>query len=200
MSSVFIAKGWRGEIWLDKKDGIVTATKKALDVTKIWSIHREIQILKYLNKKWCDFVPQLTHTQHDSFSYIYIEWEHYEDIYERLKNKKWKEEEVQMLLYMLLACAYKLDVLWVVHGEFLRPYKNMIVSQHDLGMYSVSVIDFERGTLQDTSGKNMRHLAQRLLTQGYVDLDLVKWLWSVSCDDIYIELQQGLRDSKDWSL
>ena len=192
MNKKYIAKGRRGEIWLDESGEKPIATKKALDDTKIWSIHREIQILRYLNEKWCDFVPQLISTTHDSFSYIYIYGDHYQDIYQKLIRKKSLQANLHALLTSLLERAYQLDVYGVVHGEFMRPYKNMIVWDDSKWVCVVSIIDFERGTLQDTSGKNMRQLAQRLLVEGYIDVEVVKWLWRLSCDDIYSVLQHYL--------
>lgn len=188
--SICVAHGWRGEIWIEIEDGVKIATKKALDASKIWSIHREIQILRFLQHKWCDFVPQLRDIYHDKFTYMRIEGKHFEDVY--MQSKKQNEKTCELLLN-LLERAYQLDVLWVIHGEFLRPFKNMIVSGDLSDTYTIYIIDFERGTLRDDSGKNMRHLAQWLHSEWRIDLDVIKWLGQIDREEIYDVLVRVMR-------
>lgn len=195
--SIRVAHGRRGEIWIDIQDGRKIATKKALDASKVWSIHREIQILTYLQSCWCDFVPQISSKTHDSFTYPWIQGEHFQTVYDRQDI----DEVKRVLLQKLLTRAYQLDQYWVVHGEFLRPFKNMIVysdgDQDGMDIYAdalIYIIDFERGTLRDESGKNMRHLAQWLHSEGWIELELLKTLWSYSRDRIYMMLNKALED------
>jgi len=174
-----IAHGRRGEIWLDEFTMI--ARKKAISEEKRGPLLKESRILSYMKKHTIGFVPQIIEELNDWFTYHWIEGEHFIDAYTTATKTEKKQ-----LLHNLLSCAVELDKIGVVHGELLRPFTNVLV-WNDL---KVSLIDFERGSLQDFSGKNTKHVMQRLSNQWFLDVPTLRDLASLSLEDLSISLKK----------
>lgn len=152
------------------------ATKSALTSNVKWAIKKEIFLLQKLNDHWINRVPQITTIFDDWFEYMWIVWEHFESIY------SWSDLKRQHTLTMhLLNCAYKLDQLWIIHGELHRPTKNVLVWNDD----TVYILDFERWYFGDTSWKNMKAVWQRMARVWYVGIDVLQSLNGKSIDKIF---------------
>ncbi|USN54992.1 MAG: hypothetical protein H6765_11240 [Candidatus Peribacteria bacterium] len=132
-----------------------------------------------LNHKQVNFVPQILSNNVDSFSYRWITAEHFASVW-----KKADTHEKLSLAQQLLDKAYILDQLGIVHGELIRPTKNVLVDNTG----KIWIIDFERGRFGDKSGKNMRSLSQRLLSQNYLSLDQCVYLGTLSPAKMYMFL------------
>ncbi len=189
--SIVIAQGRRGEITLDTINGIQIATKRARNSFAKWAILKEQDILRFLNEQKVVFVPQLHERGDDWFSYIWIEGIHFRDAY-----KQSGEAERVVLARALLERAYQLDSIGVVHGELSLPHSNVLVNRSL--EQPVFLIDFERWTLRDFSGKNMKGLAQRLRSEWYITMEECKEIWNetVSLSDKYNLLMSKINDSK----
>lgn len=179
MTKKKVAQWWRGEIRLSEVNWVKIATKKARSADKKGSLYKEGNILTYLHENWVDFVPKVTEMHEDGFSYERIEWNHFIDVYDSssLQQKK-------SLLLKLLDCCYKLDVVWILHWELLRPFTNVLVTE-DMEVY---IIDFERGKKIAESRKNMKHLMQWLISQWYVSVEKVRKLSHLSQEELYSTL------------
>lgn len=189
MKNKIVASGWRWEISVAEVDGQQIATKSAKDESKKWALMKERKILQYLQWQGIDFVPQLIDYDDNSFSYPWIEGEHFWSWYEQADiyaQQKW--------LLSLLDCAYQLDTVWVVHGEMMRPWTNILIDGGE-----ISVLDFERGVVGDSSGRNMKHVAQRLQRQWQIDKQTCTALGNMDIDDIYTNLQNHIQGGDIWS-
>lgn len=169
------AEWWRWVIYRETRaDWTIIATKQAKSTEKQWAIHKEEQILRYLNKHAIDFVPKLVKrpesTASDwspvqwwfsdwSFSYLWIEWVHFDTYRSGASLTKRKK-----IVHKLLDCCRKLDTLWVMHWELKDPRSNVLVTPDE----QVRIIDFERWSFTKQGPKNLRHLAQRLAKQWYL--------------------------------
>ena len=180
------------------------ATKKALDDSKVGSLSKEVDILWYLSRSWITFVPDLISSWPGWFSYMRIEGTHFIDVYTTVKKQQ-NRLDLQALVLFLRERAYELDSVGVVHGELIRPFKNVLVtrewlesqknqksekpqkSQKTTGIDEnpVSILDFERGKMGDYSWKNMRSLSQRLLAEWWLELEVVKDLGQLDMESIY---------------
>lgn len=188
-----VAKGWRWEIWVKVKNNQKIATKQSVSEWKKGTLLKEVDILRYLEKQWIDFVPKVLGTGDGWFSYEWIEGEHFEKEY-RMQNTETRKQ----LAVKLLKRAYELDKVWVIHGELLRPWTNVLVVEkkekwkrkQDVGSdkNNVYILDLERGEMGDYSGKNMKHVAQRLAREWYMGVDEVKSLWALTADEIYTRI------------
>jgi len=185
-----IAQWWRWEIWLSQQDGKDIATKKALSEEKRWPLLKESRILTLLNEAWVDFVPQLTQVHNDGFSYERISGEHFIDAYTAASVS-----EKKSLLTKLLTCASSLDTLWVVHGELLRPFTNVLVSDGE-----VFLIDFERWMLWDFSGKNVKHVMQWMHNQGFLDVPTLKNFSKLPHEELVSKLAMLIDEAQDVSV
>lgn len=202
---------WRGIITTEIIDGKKIATKSAKDNTKVWAINKEIQILHYLQEQWIDFVPQIIDSWDGWFSYEWREGEHFKT---EMRNQKW--ELRKKLIVQLLERAYQLDNVGVVHGEFIRPFTNILVWSQMKSMKSdeekkliedendleniIYVIDFERGKMGDFSGKNMRSFSQRLLAEWYLSLEECKRVGKMEREEIYQFLHNKLiMNNEQWT-
>lgn len=101
----------------------------------------------------------------------------------------------------LIDAAYELDKHGVVHGELHRPMSNVRVhllsrdttsakdtkevtktaikttkDSDDKYEYKITILDFERGTMGDDSGRNMRAIAQWMLTEKMLQIGDLKRL------------------------
>ena len=177
---------WRR--WTIHKHWTIT-TKRANSPNTKGAILKEIQLIQILNSAGITRVPQLIEKYNDGFSYIRIEWIHFEKAYtqadmsQRYHLAKW-----------LLHRAYILDTLWVVHWELHRPTKNVLVSDND----EVCIIDFERGTMQEFSWKNMKAVGQWMAREGYVSIEVLKELGGKGLEEVYEILSQRLESAECW--
>lgn len=139
--------------------------------------------MRYLESKGIDFVPKVIDSDDGWFSYEWIQGEHFRDVWKNASREDkspptplWEGGacEERILALLLLECAYSLDKVGVIHGELLRPTKNVLVSPID--NMSIAIIDFERGKMGDFSGKNMKHVAQWFASEGFFDIDFVRGL------------------------
>jgi len=180
-------EGRRWVITLKHHEGKKIATKSAKDTSKKGAINKEQQILMHLQTAKIWFTPQLIDSWDGWFSYDRIEGEHFKTAYARASmiHKK-------TLVLKLLERAYTLDTLWIVHGEFIRPFTNMLVNQQG----EISIIDFERWWFGDKSGKNMRSLSQWLLGEQWIRLQDAKQLWTLDADAIYIYVKKIISQKK----
>ncbi len=172
-----VAKWRRWEIRLSESTWEKIAMKKALSDETKWAIDKESSLLFSLNSAWIAFVPQLVDSWSWWFSYKRLVWNHFKNVYAG-EDKMWQEA----LQLQLLSCAYELDKVGIVHWELLRPWTNVLVFADKK---SLSIIDFERWHRWDTTWKNMKHVAQRLLLENALDVHFVKWLWWMSLDTMY---------------
>jgi lipoprotein signal peptidase len=140
--------------------------------------------LTRLNSEHILFTPQLIDSGDGRFSYERIEWEHFKDVYGRSSF-----EEKRQLVLRLLDRAYALDNIWIIHGELIRPFTNILVTPEQ----DISIIDFERGAFGDTSGKNMRSLSQWLLWESWITLKDAKHLWTIESNTIYTYLSHEIK-------
>lgn len=156
-----VHSGRRGEIHLHTHNTTTRATKRARHAATKGAIQKEQTILAFLARQQIDFVPQVTERTEDSFTYEWIEGRHFKEVF----NQADSATQRQLVLW-LLERAYQLDIVGVVHGELIKPHTNILVTNRTGN--PIVVIDFERGSLHDYSGKNMRSLAQWLQSQGFL--------------------------------
>ncbi len=189
-----IAQGRRGTITRTLVDGKLIAKKIAINSETKGAITKEQEILRYLGKQNINFIPKLIETGDDRFSYERIPWDHFKTVY-RSAN----EIEKKALVQKLLDAAHALDKVGVVHGELHKPFTNVLVdTTHE---NRLSIIDFERGTLQDFSGKNLRSVAQRLGYEGYITLHERKKVGEFNANEIHAFLSEKIarRSLPKWS-
>lgn len=179
-----VAKWWRWSISKSWK----YATKSALTRNVKWAIKKEILILQKLNNAWIQRVPQIHEVLDDWFTYEWIEWNHFDNVHLNATDT----QKIQ-LWTSLLSHAYTLDKLWVVHGELHRPTKNVLVWKD----HAVYIIDFERWTIRDYSGKNMKAVGQRMSREGYFWIQYLKDLSWKQLDNIYESLLRKIQPSNN---
>ncbi len=179
----------RGVVDVDTTQIPRIATKKSTDHTRFAMIHKEADLIKKLNDHALHFVPQLIDKGEWRFSYFWLEWDRFDKIYATCtkQQKIWLNNE-------LLDKAYQLDILWVVHGELDNPMSNILVDQKRLQSNKpcISIIDFERGHRNDTSGKNCKHVMQWLQRQWFVSIEQCKNRWQQDCKTLYTHLKQTI--------
>ena len=184
-----VAKGRRWEIRLEIKNNLKIATKKSVSEWKKWTLLKEVKILKYLQKYNISFVPKVLDNGDGWFSYEWIEGEHFNKI------RDLRSVSRDQLAQKLLDRAYDLDKIWVIHGELLRPRTNVLVDNEG----EVKILDFERGEMGNYSGKNMKHVAQRLAREWILDITLVKslgWMWMKDIHSFLVSyLQTQMQDT-----
>lgn len=174
----------RWEVYIYEKWNKKIAKKIALDQTKKASILKEIDIIKKLNNNWIKFVPQIESIWENYFEYQYIEGESFDKIFDKSTNFKKKK-----LIKSLLQKIYILDKLWVIHGEMIRPFSNILVDKKN----NINIIDFERWTIWDFTWKNMRSFSQWLKNQKYLDIDDLKKIWKLkSIKEIYLYIKRKI--------
>lgn len=179
-----IANWRRWEIFLETIDGQKIATKKAIDKEKKWAINKEIVILKKLNKLWIQFVPQLLESWDWYFQYNYIEWKHFITEYRNSEKKR-----KNILINNLLEKVFELDKMGIIHWELIKPYTNILVWKND----DISIIDFERGKIEDFSWKNMRSFSQWLKNEWYINIQNLKKIWKTkTAPQIYKFLKEKI--------
>lgn len=181
-----VASGRRWEIWVEAKNNQKIATKKSVSESKKWTLLKEVDILRYAEKHKISFIPKVLDDGDGWFSYEWIEGNHFdkEFAFQNIENKT-------LLIQELLSCAYELDKIGVVHGELLRPWTNVLVDARS----KIWILDFERGVMWDYSGKNMKHVAQWLAREWYLDVEEVKWLQGLELDEMYELLTSKIQDS-----
>ena len=160
------------------------ATKSARRATQKAIIQREAILLEKLCTEGIDFVPRIISRSEDGFSYEWIVGEHFHQLFAIAP-----EDVRQTYISQLLSYCFRLDRLGVVHGELDDPRTNLLIDAEK----KIWILDFERGALQDFSGKNLRHIAQWLYREGYITLGVLKSLKDRSTDDIYTLLVATVR-------
>lgn len=172
----------RGVVEVDTQQTPRKATKKALDKHRHGAIKKEADILTKLNSAGITFVPQLQERGEWWFSYTRITWEAFDKVFDNQH-----EENKQQLITEFINKAYELDCLGIVHGELDRPMNNILVNTEKLSKKepAIAFIDFERGSRQDFSGKNLRHVTQRLHRIGLVSLEQCKLYWTYNVEQLY---------------
>lgn len=159
------------------------ATKSALNANVQWAIIKEIALIKKLNDAWITRVPQIQTVLENWFVYPWIEWEHFVTVYDATSD------DIKLLLAQrLLTCAYQLDTLWVIHWELHRPTRNVLVWKDN----TIYILDFERGSLEDYSWKNMKAVWQWMSRFWYVWIDYLKDLSWRQLEDIYQRLSSKI--------
>lgn len=93
------------------------------------------------------FRPRLAHRRDDGFVYHRVEGTELQVLRDDMDLS-----QRQDIIAQLLDVALQLDQLGVVHGELQRPTSNVLVQDDGRLM----LLDFERGTLGDYSGKNLK--------------------------------------------
>lgn len=169
---------WRR--WAISREWDIT-TKRAHTMHTKWAIIKEAMLLQKLNDSWIRWVPQIIETVEWWFRYTWIEWTHFDKIYNKadivLQNH---------LASQLLSHAYELDMLWIIHGELQRPTANVLVNTKN----QVSIIDFERWARQDFSWRNMKAVGQRLRREWYFEVEVLRELSGRKLSDIYETLNE----------
>lgn len=160
-------RGRRGSISIDKTSAPRQATKQGRHDSLKGTIHKESLILQKLMHAHIDFTPRLIASWVGRFRYERIHWEHFDKVYTGAASAQKKH-----LANQLVDAAYALDKLWIIHGELDDPRTNVLVDTHQ----KVRIIDFDRGKVADFSGKNLRHVAQRLYRTGHLSLPIVRSL------------------------
>ena len=148
------------------------------------AIRKEATLLQRLMELGSSFTPQLVSIEDAQFSYLWIEG-------------KTRKEEFPLLppaqqwtcTHQLLDEAYQLDQRGIIHGELDRPTKNILIDSS----HKVWLIDFERGWRGDTTGKNMRHLAQRLHRAQILPLESLRPLADLPLEKLYSHLSHYLQ-------
>lgn len=167
----FLSSWHRWNIYIKIENWKVYAIKKAKEYEKKWAIKKEIVILNYLKNK-VNFVPIIKEYWDDFFKYKFIKW----STLDKIKNPSKK------IYKQLIKCAYELDKLSVEHGELSKPTKNIIVSEDE----KVYIIDFERWNLKNTKWRNLKWLANFLISKQYISLEQCKKLQNIkNIDEMY---------------
>ncbi|UFX83022.1 signal peptidase II [Candidatus Absconditicoccus praedator] len=184
-----IGGGRRGNIEIYNQKNKKIARKTALK-GKESIIQKEIFIIKKLNQYGINFVPQIQYTGENFFEYEFIEGIHFSEAYENQnKNKN--------LMLDLLYKAYCLDRCGIIHGELMRPYKNIIVGEQN----KIYIIDFERGKYGDFSGKNLKLLSQWIKNEGFLSIKDLKTIGQLkNPDEIYQYIKRKIKKPKLYSL
>lgn len=174
--------GRRGSISIDTSTSPRTATKSAQPGMGA-AIQKEASILQILTEAGIDFVPQIIDQGDHRFRYHWIDGSFFHLVYAQSTEMQKKQLATQLIDH-----AYALDRCWIVHGELDDPRTNLLVDdQHKLW-----ILDFERGWCGDRSGKNLRHIAQRLYRSGYIDLQILQSLGWYSLDALYKQLLSAI--------
>ena len=168
MEKIWSWRRWKIEVF--NKNGEKIARKSALDESRVQSIQKEIKLLKKLNSYWIDFVPWIVNSGNDFFEYKYIPGTHFYETY-----KKSNPKEKNKLVKNLLEKVYKLDKAWVIHGELIRPFTNVLVKENG----NIFILDFERGREKNYSTKNLRSFSQWLKNEGYLTIPDLIYLWKL---------------------
>lgn len=183
-----VAEGRRGEVYRKEIDGKVYAEKRAKSPLAFGALEKEALLLQKLTQAGVSAVPAYV----DSGSGWLCSERRDGDSF----HKVWSKQDTSTkkdLARKLLRAAYDLDICGIIHGELHRPMANVRVDT--LG--NLTILDFERWTLWDSSGKNMRAVAQWLLREKLISMDILIWLWKKSRQDIYTTLSNILMASAD---
>jgi len=181
----------RGVIECVEKNGQTIATKRAKDASVRGAIAKERDLLLLLNDRGVTFVPQLVDHGDDWFSYAWIEAEHFQDWWKKADDTLKKK-----LARELFECAYILDKAWVVHGELLRPTKNVLLTPEK----KIAIIDFERGKIGDDRWKNMKAISQRMSRQWMISLETTMHLGTMKREEIYRTVLSFIEPKKNYLL
>lgn len=163
------------------------ATKTARSYHTKGAILKEVMILETLNKAWITRVPQVIERVEWWFKYYWIEWIHFDKIYNRAEHSIQRTLATQLLDH-----AYELDRLWIVHGELQRPTGNILVNSNN----EISIIDFERWWILDYSWRNMKAVGQWLRREWYLEVTVLRELSGKSLEDIYKKLIGYIRNTE----
>lgn len=153
----FLAKGKRGMVYLDKKDGKFVCIKKSGENR----VRNEVYWLKILNE--VNIGPKLINFTKTSFCYEFVEGKFILDYLEGKSNKT----VIKIVKNVLKQCR-KMDKLRVNKFEMHKPLKHIIIKNDKPVM-----IDFERcsGSLFP---KNVTQFCQFLTSKHFPNLKLDK--------------------------
>lgn len=178
-----VAQGRRGTITCTEQSWQKIATKRANEPQHAWAIRKEYEILHKLQQEKVSFVPHVVSSDDTSFSYYRIEGE-------PLKKKRDDLDAKQRthVLTQLVHHAYVLDTVGVEHGELSRPSTNVLINDEN----EVFIVDFERGSINEFSGRNLKAIAQRLHAQGFLSIAGLRRLGEQSLETIRDTLLHSL--------
>lgn len=147
------------------------------------AIRKEALLLQRLQELGATFTPTVVSVDDDQFSYYWIEGKTRKEEFPLLSPaQQWK------CTHQLLDEAYQLDQRGIIHGELDRPTQNILIDSS----HKVWLIDFERGWRGDVTGKNMRHLAQRLHRAQILPLETLRRLADLPLDKLHDHLWQRI--------
>jgi predicted Ser/Thr protein kinase len=126
MALVYLTKGKRGKIYVDKNRAVKKSTSDHVSNEVLW--------LKILNKK--KIGPKLISSSKNSFSYCFVKGEF---LPEWIGKQKSKKEVLKVLKKVLEQCRI-MDQLRMNKLEMHNPYKHIIVKRSSQPV----LIDFER--------------------------------------------------------
>lgn len=182
----FLARGWRGEIYMFEEDNRLLCVKKAISKEAIYAITKEANILSCLFKD--TRFPQVLYQGRDFFVYHYINAVPFERVFYNLADDK-----KRYILKQILKAAYDLDNLGINRGEFDKEYKNILIDEK----LNVYVLDFDRGSFSKYP-KNVTQFIQSLRVKNYLSLEKAINLgksYKTSQEQVYLELLHVLENS-----
>lgn len=180
-----VAQWRRGVITKFTEDGVTYAEKTARFAYTRGAIAKEAVIVAHLDQFSLWFRPRLAHRRDDGFVYHRVEGTELQVLRDDMDLS-----QRQDIIAQLLDVALQLDQLGVVHGELQRPTSNVLVQDDGRLM----LLDFERGTLGDYSGKNLKAIWQWLLALGIVDVETLRSLSRRDVDGLHQWLAERVSD------
>ena len=146
----FLAKGKRGRVYIDKKDGKFVCIKKSDEKR----VRNEVYWLRILNEY--KIGPKLISNKKGSLCYEFVEGEF---ILNYLKDKN--KDEVKNIIIKVLKQCRRLDKLKVNKFEMHKPLKHVIIKNDNPVM-----IDFER-CKETPSPKNVTQFCQFIMSKKF---------------------------------
>lgn len=181
-----VAEWRRGDVYRKEINGKSYAEKRAKFPMANWAIAKEALLLQKLTQAGVSCVPAYA----DSGEWWLCSERRAGDAFHKVRKDTNSSKKI-ILARKLLDGAYELDKCGVIHGELQRPMANVRVDTAD----NLTILDFERWTAGDTSGKNMRDVAQRLFREQFIDKQLLISLGSQSREHIYTLLSKAIMSS-----
>lgn len=183
-----VAEGWRGVVYRKTRNGIVYAEKRAKTPAVYGALAKEAILLEKLTKAKVSCVPAYIGSGEWRLESERREGEGFDKLWEQAADR-WR----RILTQHLIDAAYELDRHGVIHGELHRPMSNVRVQlvsddtkpKKDTHEYRITILDFERGTMGDDSGRNMRAIAQWMLTEKLLQVEDLKRLGTMTREEIY---------------
>ncbi len=194
----WVAEGRRGVVYRKTRNGAVYAEKRAKTPAVYGALAKEAILLEKLTNANVTCVPTYIGSGEWRLESEWREWEGFDKVREDTA-----EEWRHILTQNLIDAAYELDKQGVIHGELHRPMSNVRVQLMESNStlsakttkgadgryeYKITILDFERGTMGDDSGRNMRAIAQWMLTEKMLQVGDLKRLWTMTREEIYMFL------------